>query len=73
MSTPSRPSGPLPAALQRRLRRQLMVLVFAGAAGLAGWLGFLVMPILDRVLHAGLLLLLSYALTVSLIDFFRRE
>jgi hypothetical protein len=50
-----------------------MVLVFAGAAGLAGWLGFLVMPILDRVLLVGLLLLLSYALTVSLIDFFRRE
>lgn len=31
------------------------------------------MPILDRVLLVELLLLLSYALTVSIIDFFRRE
>lgn len=73
MSTASRPGDSLPAALQRRLRRQLTVLVFAGAACLAGWLGVLMMPILDRLLLVGLLLLVSYALSVSLVDFFRRE
>lgn len=73
MSTATRPGSPIPAALQRRLRRQLTVLVFAGAAGLAGWLGVLMMPILDRLLLVGLLLLVSYALTVSLVDLFRRE
>lgn len=73
MSTASRPGRSLPAALQRRLRRQLTALVFAAAVGLAGWLGVLMMPVLDRLLMLGLLLLVSYALTVSLVDFFRRE
>ncbi|MBG0716845.1 hypothetical protein G3N18_01925 [Microbacterium sp. 2C] len=73
MSTASRPGRSLPAALQRRLRRQLTVLVSAAAVGLAAWLGVLMMPVLDRLLMVGLLLLVSYALTVSLVDFFRRE
>lgn len=73
MSTASRPGGSLPATLQRRLRRQLTVFVFVAAAFFAGWLGVLVAPILDRILLVGLLVVVSYALTVSLVDFFRRE
>lgn len=69
MSTASRPGGSLPATLQRRLRRQLTVFVFVAAAFFAGWFGVLVAPILDRIL----LVVVSYALTVSLVDFFRRE
>ncbi len=73
MSTASRPGGSLPASLQRRLRRQLTVFVFVAAAFFAGWFGVLVAPILDRILLVGLLVVVSYALTVSLVDFFRRE
>ncbi|WP_234058079.1 hypothetical protein [Microbacterium sp. NFH-22A-Y] len=73
MSTASRPGDSLPATLQRRLRRQLTMLVFVGAAGFAGWLGVLLMPILDRIVLVALLVVVSYALTVSLVDFFRRE
>lgn len=73
MSTASRPGGSLPATLQRRLRRLLTVFVFVAAAFFAGWFGVLVAPILDRILLVGLLVVVSYALTVSLVDLFRRE
>lgn len=73
MTTASRPGTALPPALQRRLRRQLTWVGFILAAVLAGWIGVAVMPILDRIVMVGLLLVASYALAISLVDFFRRE
>lgn len=73
MSSLSRISGRLPEALQRRLSLQLTILGWLALVVLAGVLGIIAAPFIDRILVTALALGLVAVAIAAAVGFFRGD
>ena len=61
----------IPEPTTRRLRRLAIALLYIAAAVLAGWLGILAAPVLDRIIITAVAVILVPLTIALVIDFFR--